>query len=70
MRKQRTHLLKAREAAEYLGVSLAALNRIDKKRELIPYRTPRGHRRYGLAMLDEYLERNRGNPSATTSPVE
>jgi len=66
LKKQGIHLLKAREAAEYLGVSLAVLNKMDKKGELMPYRTPWGHRRYSLAMLDEYLERN---GSSTTSLV-
>ncbi|MFQ5812015.1 MAG: response regulator [Anaerolineae bacterium] len=53
-------LLRAREAAEYLNVSLATLGRIEKERKLTPFRTPGGHRRYSLAMLNEYLERSRG----------
>lgn len=52
-------LLKAREAAEYLNVSLATLDRMEKERKLTPFRTPGGHRRYSLAMLNEYLERSR-----------
>jgi len=52
-------LLRAREAAKYLNVSLATLYRIEKEGELTPFRTPGGHRRYSLAMLNEYLERSR-----------
>lgn len=52
-------LLTAREAAKYLNVSLATLYRIEKRGDLIPFRTAGGHRRYSLAMLNEYLERSR-----------
>ena len=52
-------LLRAREAAKYLNVSLATLYRIEKEGKLTPFRTPGGHRRYSLAMLNEYLERSR-----------
>jgi excisionase family DNA binding protein len=52
-------LLRAREAAEYLNVSLATLYRIEKNGKLMPFRTDGGHRRYSLAMLNEYLERSR-----------
>jgi excisionase family DNA binding protein len=52
-------LLRAREAAEYLNVSLATLYRIEKEGNLTPFRTSGGHRRYSLAMLNEYLERSR-----------
>ena len=49
-------LLNAREAASYLGVSLNTLYRIEKDGELTPYRTPGGHRRYQVQMLEDYLE--------------
>jgi excisionase family DNA binding protein len=52
-------LLTAREAAEYLHVSLFTLGRIEKEGLLMPFRTPGGHRRYSLEMLSEYLERTR-----------
>ena len=52
-------LLTAREAAEHLHVSLFTLGRIEKEGLLVPYRTPGGHRRYSLEMLDEYLEGSR-----------
>lgn len=56
-------ILTAREAADYLGVSLATLNKIERRGELVPFRTPGGHRRYRVAMLDEYFERGRRAPA-------
>ncbi len=53
------NLLTAKEAAEYLHVSLFTLGRMEKEALLVPYRTPGGHRRYSLEMLDEYLEASR-----------
>ena len=67
MEEQRKRLLTAREAAEYLGISLATLGRMDKEGQLVPYRTLGGHRRYSLTMLDEYLAGSRRRPPATTS---
>jgi len=55
-------LLTARDAVEYLGVSLSTLNRIEKQGLLVPFRTPGGHRRYAQHMLDEYLEATRRLP--------
>lgn len=52
-------LLTAREAVSYLGISLNTLNRIEKRGLLRPFRTPGGHRRYDVQMLDEYLESSR-----------
>jgi excisionase family DNA binding protein len=52
-------LLTAKEAAEYLRISVFTLGRMDKQGLLVPFRTPGGHRRYSLEMLDEYLERSR-----------
>jgi excisionase family DNA binding protein len=52
-------LLRAREAAKYLNISLATLYRIERKGKLAPFRTAGGHRRYSLAMLNEYLEMSR-----------
>lgn len=52
-------LLTAREAAQYLHISLFTLGRIEKQGLLVPFRTPGGHRRYSLEMLNEYLERSR-----------
>jgi excisionase family DNA binding protein len=66
--EHRKRLLTAREAAEYLSISLATLNRMDREGQLVPFRTPGGHRRYSLAMLNEYLESSRRRSSAATSP--
>jgi len=52
-------LLSAKEAARYLGISLATLARMEKRGDLSPYRTPGGHRRYSMEMLAEYLENSR-----------
>ncbi len=57
-----TGLLTAREAANYLGISLNTLRRIEKAGLLIPYRTPGGHRRYSSELLKDYLERTRRAP--------
>ncbi len=55
-------ILTAKEAAEYLRVSLYTLRIMENEGSLNPFRTPGGHRRYSLRMLDEYLEKSR-NPS-------
>jgi len=52
-------ILTAKEAADYLRVSLYTLRRMESDGSLIPYRTPGGHRRYSLRMLNEYLEKSR-----------
>jgi excisionase family DNA binding protein len=52
-------ILTAREAAEYLRVSLYTLRKMESEGGLVPFRTPGGHRRYSLRMLDEYLEKSR-----------
>lgn len=52
-------ILTAKEAAEYLRVSLYTLRKMEKEGSLMPFRTPGGHRRYSLRMLDEYLEKSR-----------
>lgn len=49
----------AREAAQYLRISLATLGRIEKGGGLKPYRTPGRHRRYSLGMLNDYLQSTR-----------
>lgn len=55
----RIALLTAREAANYMRISLFTLSKIERVGALIPFRTPGGHRRYSLAMLNEYLEDSR-----------
>jgi excisionase family DNA binding protein len=56
-------LLNSREAARYLGISLNTLYRMEKGGLLRPFRTPGGHRRYPITMLDSYLELSRDNSS-------
>jgi predicted site-specific integrase-resolvase len=65
---ERKVVLKAQEAAEYLRISLFTLNKIERQGLLVPFRTPGGHRRYTLEMLNQYVEENRPstNNSATT----
>ena len=52
-------VLTAKEAAGYLRISLFTLHKIEQQGLIVPYRTPGGHRRYSLQMLNEYLERSR-----------
>jgi excisionase family DNA binding protein len=52
-------LMTAREAARYLRVSLLTLGKIEKDGNLVPFRTPGGHRRYSVSMLNDYLEKSR-----------
>jgi len=65
VRNRKERLLRAKEAAEYLGVSLVTLRRMEKQGALSPYRTPGGHRRYSIEMLEEYLESSRRFSGAT-----
>jgi excisionase family DNA binding protein len=62
METTRQRLLTAREAVAYLGISLSTLRRIERRGLLVPFRTPGGHRRYDVKMLDEYLELTRNPP--------
>jgi len=52
----------AKEAAHYLRVSLFTLRKIEQQGLIVPYRTPGGHRRYSLDMLNQYLESSRVPP--------
>jgi len=52
-------LLTAKEAAAYLRISLFTLRKIEQQGLIVPYRTPGGHRRYSIDMLNEYLENSR-----------
>lgn len=52
-------LLTAKEAAAYLRISLFTLRKIEQEGLIVPYRTPGGHRRYNLDMLNEYLKKSR-----------
>jgi excisionase family DNA binding protein len=59
MAEERRRLLTAKEAARYLRVSMFTLSKIEREGGLVPYRTPGGHRRYSLRMLNEYLNKSR-----------
>jgi excisionase family DNA binding protein len=52
-------LLTAREAASYLRVSLSTLNRMERRGALNPLRTPGGHRRYTVEMLNDCLSQQK-----------
>ena len=60
-------LYTAKEAASYLRISLFTLRKIEQQALIVPYRTPGGHRRYSLDMLNEYLENSRITPMADYS---
>ena len=57
--ESRAWLLTSVEAADYLRVSLPVLWKAEREGLLAPYRTPGGHRRYSVKMLNEYLEESR-----------
>ncbi len=59
MTEEKMRLVTAKEAAEYLRVSMFTLNKIQRESGLVPYRTPGGHRRYSLGMLNRYLDNSR-----------
>ena len=59
MAKKRVSLMTAEEAAKYLRVSLFTLHKIEKAKGITPFRTPGGHRRYNVRMLNEYLNNSR-----------
>lgn len=58
----RKTVLTAKESAEYLRISPFTLRKIEQMGLIIPYRTPGGHRRYTLEMLNDYLEKSRSMP--------
>ena len=52
-------ILTAKEAAGYRRISLFTMRKIEQQGLVVPYRTPGGHRRYSIDMLNEYLENSR-----------
>jgi predicted site-specific integrase-resolvase len=60
--KELMPLLTAKEAAEFLHVSMFTLSKIEREGDLVPFRTPGGHRRYSMDMLRRYLESTRDHP--------
>ena len=59
MARKRSNLLNAREAAKYMRVSKFTLDKMEREGRLNPYRTPGGHRRYSVRMLNKYLNNSR-----------
>lgn len=59
MARKRVSLLNAREAARYLRVSQFTLDKIQNEGGLKPFRTPGGHRRFSVKMLNQYLNNSR-----------
>lgn len=59
MAKKRVGLMTAKEAARYLRVSQFTLDKIERAGDIEPYRTPGGHRRYSLKMLNKFLHGSR-----------
>jgi len=55
---ERLILLTAKEAARYLRVSLSTLHRMERNGWITSFRTPGGHRRYTLQMLNACLARS------------
>ncbi len=55
---ERLILLTAKEAANYLRVSLSTLHRMERNGWITSFRTPGGHRRYTLQMLNACLARS------------
>jgi excisionase family DNA binding protein len=62
--EERMTILTAKESAQYLRISPFTLRKIEKRGLIVPYRTPGGHRRYTVEMLNEYLEQSRIPPEA------
>ena len=62
--EDRMTILTAKESADYLRISPFTLRKIEKQGLIVPYRTPGGHRRYTVEMLNEYLEASRIMPEA------
>lgn len=63
---------RASQAADYLGVSLMTLTKIEQGGELVPFRTPGGHRRYSLELLEAYVRnkrRSRGRRNVDASKL-
>lgn len=51
--------MNAREAAKYLRVSQFTLDKMQREGKIEPYRTPGGHRRFSVKMLNQYLINSR-----------
>ena len=60
--------LSSGKAAEYLGISLSTLYRMEKNKELTVTKTQGGQRRFAIASLDDYLQRNTISEGNKSSP--
>lgn len=60
---ERLTLLTAREAADYLRVSLSTLRRMERQGRLTALRTPGGHRRFSLDELNACLRQQEARPA-------
>ena len=58
-RKRERGLLTAKEAARYMKISQFTLDKIVRGDGIRPFRTPGGHRRFSLRMLNKYLNSSR-----------
>ena len=58
-RGRRMTIYTAKEAARYMRVSMFTLSKMESDGGLVPYRTPGGHRRYSVRMLNRYLNDSR-----------
>ena len=56
-KRNELNLMTAKEAAKYLRISQFALGKIEKGGGINSYRTPGGHRRYSLRMLNKWLNK-------------
>lgn len=60
--------LSSGKAAEYLGISLSTLYRMEKNKELTVTKTQGGQRRFAVVSLDDYLQRNTISEGNKSSP--
>jgi excisionase family DNA binding protein len=58
------------EAAEYLGISLSTLYRMERRGAIRPLRTAGGHRRFTKGMLDEFLAKSSKGQLPKAQPVQ
>lgn len=67
---ERLTLMTAREAASYLRVSLSTLHRMEQRGDLTPLRTPGGHRRYTLVILNDSLRAELASENSHSPAME
>lgn len=58
------------EAAEYLGISLSTLYRMERRGVIKPMRTAGGHRRFTKGMLDDFLARSMKAEARKAAPAQ